>query len=150
MKVVFVQPIVSCYRSSYINSLKCSSEYMNEYDHCMLIISGLNALLLLLGECMTLLFLTWLTIYVFLKGVLHPWTLFVKTLCIFSKNTATVDKVSYGSGQNVPRNNKIMILLQQRSLLWSYSKRCVKISIFHVLINKSINPPWAMKCQCSY
>ena len=33
------------------------------------------------------------------KGVLHPWTLFFKTLCIFSKNKATSDKVSYGSGQ---------------------------------------------------
>ena len=33
------------------------------------------------------------------KGVLHPWALFLKTLCIFSKNKATLDKVSYGSGQ---------------------------------------------------
>ena len=35
----------------------------------------------------------------FLKGVLHLWALFLKTLCIFSKNKATSDKVSYGSGQ---------------------------------------------------
>ena len=35
----------------------------------------------------------------FFKGVLHPWALFLKTLCIFSKNKATSDKVSYGSGQ---------------------------------------------------
>ena len=34
-----------------------------------------------------------------LKGVLHLWVLFLKTLCIFSKNKATSDKVSYGSGQ---------------------------------------------------
>ena len=33
------------------------------------------------------------------KGVLHPWALFLKTLWIFSKNKATLDKVSYGSGQ---------------------------------------------------
>ena len=33
------------------------------------------------------------------KGVLHLWALFLKTLCIFSKNKATSDKVSYGSGQ---------------------------------------------------
>ena len=33
------------------------------------------------------------------KGVLHPWALFLKTLCIFPKNKATLDKVSYGSGQ---------------------------------------------------
>ena len=29
-----------------------------------------------------------------LKGVLHLWALFLKTLCIFSKNKATSDKVS--------------------------------------------------------
>ena len=34
-----------------------------------------------------------------LKGVLHLWALFLKTLCIFSKNKATLNKVSYGSGQ---------------------------------------------------
>ena len=33
------------------------------------------------------------------KGVLHLWALFLKTLCIFSTNKATSDKVSYGSGQ---------------------------------------------------
>ena len=35
----------------------------------------------------------------YIKGVLHLWALFLKTLCIFSKNKATSDKVSYGSGQ---------------------------------------------------
>ena len=35
----------------------------------------------------------------YFKGVLHLWALFLKTLCIFSKNKATSDKVSYGSGQ---------------------------------------------------
>ena len=33
------------------------------------------------------------------KGVLHLWALFLKTWCIFSKNKATSDRVSYGSGQ---------------------------------------------------
>ena len=33
------------------------------------------------------------------KGVLHPKALFLKTMCIFSKNKATSDKVSNGSGQ---------------------------------------------------
>ena len=32
------------------------------------------------------------------KGVLHHWALFLKTLCIFSKNKATSDKISYGFG----------------------------------------------------
>ena len=33
------------------------------------------------------------------KGVLHLWALFLKTLWIFSKNKAALDKVSHGSGQ---------------------------------------------------
>ena len=40
------------------------------------------------------------------KGVLHPWTLFLKTLCIFSKKKATSDKVSYGSGQKCSKELK--------------------------------------------
>ena len=41
-----------------------------------------------------------------IKGVLHPWALFLKTLCIFSKNKATLDKVSYGSGQKYSKEVK--------------------------------------------
>ena len=40
------------------------------------------------------------------KGVLHLWALFLKTLCIFSKNKATLDKVSYGSGQKYSKELK--------------------------------------------
>ena len=40
------------------------------------------------------------------KGVLHPWALFLKTLCIFSKKKATSDKVSYGSGQKCSKELK--------------------------------------------
>ena len=42
----------------------------------------------------------------YFKGALHPWTLFLKTLCIFSKNKATLDKVSYGSGQKCSKELK--------------------------------------------
>ena len=41
-----------------------------------------------------------------LKGVLHPWALFLKILCIFSKNKATSDKVSYGFGQKCSKELK--------------------------------------------
>ena len=41
-----------------------------------------------------------------LKGVLHLWALFLKTLRIFSKNKATFDKVSYGSGQKCSKEFK--------------------------------------------
>ena len=40
------------------------------------------------------------------KGVLHLWALFLKTLSIFSKNKATSDKVSYGSGQKFSKELK--------------------------------------------
>ena len=40
------------------------------------------------------------------KGVLHLRALFLKTLCIFSKNKATSDKVSYGSGQKCSKELK--------------------------------------------
>ena len=41
-----------------------------------------------------------------LRGVLHHRTLFLKTLFIFSKNKATSDKVSYGSGQKCSKELK--------------------------------------------
>ena len=40
------------------------------------------------------------------KGVLHPWALFLKILCIFSKNKATSDNVSYGFGQKCSKELK--------------------------------------------
>ena len=44
--------------------------------------------------------------YTIFKGVLHPWALFLKTLCIFLKNKATLDKVSHGSGQKCVKELK--------------------------------------------
>ena len=41
-----------------------------------------------------------------LKGVLHLWALFLKTLCIFSQSKATLDKVSYGSGHKCSKELK--------------------------------------------
>ena len=41
-----------------------------------------------------------------IKGVLHPWALFLKALCIFSKNKATLDKASCGSGQTCSKELK--------------------------------------------
>ena len=40
------------------------------------------------------------------KAVLHPWTLFLKTLCIFSKNKANLDKVSNGSDKKCSKELK--------------------------------------------
>ena len=40
------------------------------------------------------------------KGVLHLWALFLKTLCIFSKSKAISDKVSRGSGQKCSKELK--------------------------------------------
>ena len=41
-----------------------------------------------------------------IKGVLHPWALFLKILWIFSKNKATSDNVSYGFGQKCSKELK--------------------------------------------
>ena len=41
-----------------------------------------------------------------IKGVLHLCSLFWKTLCIFSKNKATLHKVSYESGQKYSKELK--------------------------------------------
>ena len=45
-------------------------------------------------------------VYFQLKGVLHLWALFLKTLYTFSKNKSTSDKVSYGSGQKCSKEPK--------------------------------------------
>ena len=50
--------------------------------------------------------MTWVFTERIIKGVLHPWALFLKTLCIFSKNKATSDKVFYGSGQKCSKELK--------------------------------------------
>ena len=44
--------------------------------------------------------------HVIFKGVLHPWALYLKDLCIFSKHKATLDKASYGSGQKCSKELK--------------------------------------------
>ena len=61
-----------------------------------------------LQSCMKCIFFQFHKIYLFhyFKGVLHLWALFLKTLCIFSKNKATSDKVSYGSGQKCSKELK--------------------------------------------
>ena len=48
----------------------------------------------------------WVQHILYLMGVLHLWALFLKTLCIFSKNKANLDKVSYGSGQKCSKELK--------------------------------------------
>ena len=64
------------------------------------------------------------------KGVLHPWALFLKIMCIFSKNESTLNNVyPMDLIRNVPRNSKITVSLQLKPLLWSYSKKVWK-SIF--------------------
>ena len=44
--------------------------------------------------------------FIYIKGVLHPWALHLKALCIFSKHKATLDKASYGSGQKCSKELK--------------------------------------------
>ena len=41
-----------------------------------------------------------------IHGVQHPWTLFLKTSCIFSRNKATLDNKSYQSYQKCSKKLK--------------------------------------------
>ena len=52
-----------------------------------------------------------------LKGVLHPWALFLKTFCIFSKNKATLAKVTYGSGQKCSKELKNHSFTSQEAIV---------------------------------
>ena len=73
-----------------------------------------------------------------LRGYCTPGPYFWK-LCAFSQKIKQLrTKYSMDLDRNVPRNSKITVLLQLRPLLWSYSEKCAKIHIFHVLSHKSI------------
>ena len=52
-----------------------------------------------------------------IKGVLHPSTLFLKTLYIFSKNKATLDKVSYESGFKYSKELKKSSLISVETMV---------------------------------
>ena len=43
---------------------------------------------------------------VVIKGVQHHWAILLKTLCIFWKNKANLDKISYGSGYKCSKKLK--------------------------------------------
>ena len=49
-----------------------------------------------------------------LKVVLHPWTLFLQTLCIFLKNKANCTNYPMDLIRNVQRNTKITVLFNLR------------------------------------
>ena len=61
-----------------------------------------------------------------LKGVLHLWALFLKTLCIFSKNKATSDKVSYGSGQKCSKE------LENNTEFYFSRDHCCEVTVKNV------------------
>ena len=73
-----------------------------------------------------------------LRGYCTPGPYFWR-ICAFSQNIKQLrTKYPMDLVRNVPRNSKITVLLQWRPLLWSYSQKCAKINIFHVLNHKSI------------
>ena len=71
----------------------------------------------------------------YIKGVLHLWTLFLKTLCIFSKNKATSDKLSYGSGQKCSKELKNHSFTSVETIVVKLQLK----NIFHVLSHKINN-----------
>ena len=73
-----------------------------------------------------------------LKGVLYLWALFLRTLCIFSKNKATLDKVSYESDQKGSKEVKNQFSFS-RDHCCEVTVKNVRKSIFsHDLSHKSI------------
>ena len=52
-----------------------------------------------------------------LKGVQHPWALFLETFFIFSKIQATLDKVIYGSGQECSKELKNHIFISVTTIV---------------------------------
>ena len=87
--------------------------------------------------------LIWLFLFIILlsrtlRGYCTPGPYFWR-FCAFSQKIKQLwTKYPMDLVRNVPRNSKITVLLQQRPLLWSYSEKCAKINIFHVLNHKSI------------
>ena len=73
-----------------------------------------------------------------LRGYCTPGPYFWR-LCAFSQKIKQLrTKYPMDLVRNVQKNSKITVLLQYKPLLWSYSEKCAKINIFHVLSHKSI------------
>ena len=65
--------------------------------------------------------------------------LIFEELCIISKNKATLDKVSYGSGQKYSKELKNYSFTSAETIVARFTlKKCAKINIFHVFNHKSI------------
>ena len=76
--------------------------------------------------------------YLYLRGYCTSGPYFWRFCAFSQKIKQPRTKYPMDLVRNVPRNSKITILLQCRPLLWSYSEKCAKINIFHVLSHKSI------------
>ena len=66
------------------------------------------------------------------KGVLHLWALFLKTLCIFSKNKANLDTVSYGSGQKCSKELKNDSFTSVEAIVVKLQRKMCEKSIFSI------------------
>ena len=98
---------------------------------------GINNFIHTLMSCSNIIFRKLMTYYL-LRGYCTSGPYFWR-FCAFSQKIKQLrTKYPMDLVRNVPRNSKITILLQCRPLLWSYSEKCAKINIFHVLSHKSI------------
>ena len=78
----------------------------------------------------------------FIKGVLHPWALFLKTLCIFSKNKVTSDKLSYGSGQKYSKELKNHSFTSVETIVVKLQWKNVQKSIFFMFLSHKSITTW--------
>ena len=75
-----------------------------------------------------------------LRGYSTPGPYFYRLCALSQEIKQFCTKFHMDLIRNVPRNSKITVLFQYRLLLWSYSKKCVKINIFHFLIHINQKP----------
>ena len=73
------------------------------------------------------------------KGVLHPWALFLRTLCIFSKKWSNFGQsILWIWSEMFQGTQKSQFYFSRDHCCEVTVKKCAKINIFHVLSHKSI------------
>ena len=77
-------------------------------------------------------------VFILLRGYSTPVPFFFKILSIFLKDKATLDKVSYGSGQKCSKELKNHSFTSVETIVAKLELKICKISVFHVLNHKSI------------
>ena len=90
-----IEPCLQCFYFAYCINVTICKFPTYVYDQSE--VSGLKVYIAL--NQLWKQFSSYSKYWLIIKGVLHLWALFLKTLFVFSKTKQNLDKVSYGSGQ---------------------------------------------------